>query len=77
LSFSLLRQVHQVEADPGSHLVYGFTTIAPIAVVMPIHPKAMPVLLTRHEIHGRSLDADPEVPARKIVELASQFQAHV
>jgi hypothetical protein len=31
---------------PGPHLVYGFLTTAPNAVVDPIHPKAMPVILT-------------------------------
>jgi hypothetical protein len=30
---------------PGPHLVYGFLTTAPNAVVEPIHPKAMPVQL--------------------------------
>jgi putative SOS response-associated peptidase YedK len=28
------------------HLVYGFLTTAPNAVVEPVHPKAMPVILT-------------------------------
>jgi putative SOS response-associated peptidase YedK len=31
---------------PGPHEVYGFLTTAPNAVVEPIHPKAMPVILT-------------------------------
>ena len=31
---------------PGPHNVYGFLTTAPNAVVEPIHPKAMPVILT-------------------------------
>ena len=31
------------------HLVYGFLTTAPNAVVEPIHPKAMPVILTTAE----------------------------
>ena len=31
---------------PGPHLVYGFLTTAPNAVVEPIHSKAMPVTLT-------------------------------
>jgi putative SOS response-associated peptidase YedK len=31
---------------PGPHQVYGFLTTAPNAVVAPIHPKAMPVVLT-------------------------------
>jgi putative SOS response-associated peptidase YedK len=34
---------------PGPHLVYGFLTTAPNAVVEPIHPKAMPVILSTDE----------------------------
>jgi putative SOS response-associated peptidase YedK len=34
---------------PGPHLVFGFLTTEPNAVVGPIHPKAMPVILTTHE----------------------------
>ncbi len=34
---------------PGPHLVYGFLTTAPNAVVEPIHPKAMPMILTTDE----------------------------
>jgi putative SOS response-associated peptidase YedK len=34
---------------PGPHLVYGFLTTAPNAVVEPIHPKAMSVILTTPE----------------------------
>jgi putative SOS response-associated peptidase YedK len=34
---------------PGTHLVYGFLTTAPNATVEPIHPKAMPVILTTDE----------------------------
>jgi putative SOS response-associated peptidase YedK len=34
---------------PGPHLVYGFLTTAPNAVVKPIHSKAMPVILTTDE----------------------------
>jgi putative SOS response-associated peptidase YedK len=34
----------QVKADPGAHItVYGFLTTEANAVVVPIHPKAMPV----------------------------------
>ncbi len=33
----------------GPHNVYGFLTTAPNAVVDPIHPKAMPVILTTDE----------------------------
>jgi putative SOS response-associated peptidase YedK len=35
---------------PGPHLVYGFLTTAPNAIVEPIHPKAMPVILTTDEV---------------------------
>ena len=34
---------------PGPHLVYGFLTTAPNSLVEPIHPKAMPVILTADE----------------------------
>jgi len=34
---------------PGPHQVYGFLTTTPNAVVEPIHPKAMPVILTTPE----------------------------
>src|SRR6201990_3617825 len=34
---------------PGPHLVYGFLTTSPNAVVAPIHPKAVPVILTTDE----------------------------
>lgn len=34
---------------PGPHLVYGFLTTESNAVVKPIHPKAMPVILTSAE----------------------------
>jgi putative SOS response-associated peptidase YedK len=34
---------------PGPHLVYGFLTTAPNAIVEPIHPKTMPVILTTDE----------------------------
>jgi putative SOS response-associated peptidase YedK len=36
---------------PGPHLVYGFLTTSPNAVVAPIHPKGMPVILTTAEEH--------------------------
>jgi hypothetical protein len=35
-----------INALPGPHLVYGFLKTAPNTVVRPIHPKAMPVMLT-------------------------------
>ena len=33
----------------GPHQVYGFLTTSPNTVVEPIHPKAMPVILTTNE----------------------------
>jgi hypothetical protein len=36
-------------ATLGPNLLYGFPTTAPNAVVKPIHPKAMPVILTTDE----------------------------
>ena len=35
--------------SPGPHHVYGFLTTTPNAIVEPIHPKAMPVILTTYE----------------------------
>jgi putative SOS response-associated peptidase YedK len=43
------RPRHEVEADLGQHNVYGFLATAPNAVVEPIHPKAMPVILMTEE----------------------------
>jgi len=39
------------KANPvtGNHMVYGFLTTEPNAVVAPVHAKAMPVILTTHE----------------------------
>jgi len=34
---------------PGPHKVYGFVTTTPNAVVEPIHPKAMPVILSTYD----------------------------
>ena len=41
------------KANPveGQHLLYGFLTCEPNDVVAPIHPKAMPVILTTVEEH--------------------------
>jgi putative SOS response-associated peptidase YedK len=44
-----VRPRDQVEADRRTHQVYGFLTTSPNAVVEPIHPKAMPVILTTDE----------------------------
>jgi putative SOS response-associated peptidase YedK len=33
----------------GRHLLYGFSTTEPSSGVAPIHPKAMPVILTTPE----------------------------
>jgi putative SOS response-associated peptidase YedK len=37
---------------PGPYLVYGFLTTAPNAIVEPIHPKVMPVILATDEERG-------------------------
>jgi putative SOS response-associated peptidase YedK len=39
----------QSKPIPGPHLVYGFLTTAANTIVEPIHPKAMPVILTTDE----------------------------
>jgi putative SOS response-associated peptidase YedK len=43
--------VRGTKADPveGEHLLYSFLTSEPKDVVGPIHPKAMPVILTMPE----------------------------
>jgi putative SOS response-associated peptidase YedK len=41
----------------GPHQVYGFLTTSPNAVVGPIHPKAMPVILTTDEERDVSMRA--------------------
>lgn len=41
--------VRKVKDGPGDFELYGFLTTEPNAVVKPIHPKAMPVILTTTE----------------------------
>lgn len=41
-----------LRASITTHNVYGFLTTAPNAVVAPIHPKAMPVILMTDEERG-------------------------
>jgi putative SOS response-associated peptidase YedK len=38
-----------MKSKPVPHQVYGFLTTSPNAIVEPIHPKAMPVILTTDE----------------------------
>jgi putative SOS response-associated peptidase YedK len=47
---------------PGPHDVYGFLTTTPNAVVEPIHPKAMPVILTTDEERDVWMRAPPQLP---------------
>jgi putative SOS response-associated peptidase YedK len=48
----------------GEHELFGFLTTGPNAVVAPIHPKAMPVILTTPVEIDRWLEADtPDVLA--------------
>jgi len=42
---------HNVRGAARPHLVYGFLATAPNAIVEPIHPMAMPVILTTEEEH--------------------------
>ena len=41
--------VRKVKEGEGAHDLFGFLTCEPNAIVRPIHPKAMPVLLTSHK----------------------------
>jgi putative SOS response-associated peptidase YedK len=43
--------VRGTKANPveGQHLLFGFLTTEPNDVVAPVHPKAMPVILTTAE----------------------------
>jgi putative SOS response-associated peptidase YedK len=45
---------------PGPHQVYGFLTTSPNAVVEPIHPKAMPVILTKPDEVEAWMTAPPD-----------------
>jgi putative SOS response-associated peptidase YedK len=47
------RSISRSKPVPGPHLVYGFLTTSLNAVVEPIHPKAMPVILTTDEERER------------------------
>jgi putative SOS response-associated peptidase YedK len=54
MAYRVMHAVHSPtsrRANPveGRHLLHGFMTTAPNAVVEPIHPKAMPVILTTDE----------------------------
>jgi hypothetical protein len=73
---------------PGPHQVYGFLTTTPNAVVAPIHPKAMPVILTTAdrrklgEAVGRNetavLGFEPYTPMRRrrIADIGDRRAAH-
>jgi putative SOS response-associated peptidase YedK len=41
--------LRKANPTPRPHLVYGFLTTSPNAVAEPIHPKAMPVILTTED----------------------------
>jgi putative SOS response-associated peptidase YedK len=41
--------LQNLNRSPDPHLIYGFLTTSPNAVVEPIHPKAMSVILTTAE----------------------------
>jgi putative SOS response-associated peptidase YedK len=48
---------HKSKPIPGPHQVYGFLATAPNAIVAPVHPKGMPVILTNDEEHDFWLHA--------------------
>lgn len=54
--------VRGTKADPveGEHLLYSFLTCDPNDIVKPIHPKAMPVILTTPEEYDIWLSAPTE-----------------
>jgi putative SOS response-associated peptidase YedK len=54
--------VCEAKADPveGEHLLYSLLTSEPNGVVGPIHPKAMPVILTMPEEYDVWLNAPTE-----------------
>jgi putative SOS response-associated peptidase YedK len=45
----MLAPAAETKSKPIPHLVHGFLTTSPNAVVEPIHPKAMPLILTTEE----------------------------
>src|SRR4029077_11675871 len=49
----------QKAPEQGEHLLYGFLTAAPNAVVAPVHAKAMPVILRTAEECNAWLTAEP------------------
>jgi putative SOS response-associated peptidase YedK len=55
--------VRGTKKDPieGGHLLFSFLTCAPNDVVAPVHPKAMPVILTEPEEFDIWLSAPPEI----------------
>ena len=55
--------VRGTKADPvaGEHLLYSFLTSEPNGIVAPIHPKAMPVILTTQDEIDTWLTAPAEV----------------
>jgi len=57
--------VRKVKEGSGDHLLYGFLTTKPNALVAPIHEKAMPVILTSQEETETWLSA-PWSEARKL-----------
>jgi putative SOS response-associated peptidase YedK len=48
----------------GEHALFGFLTTEASAIIAPIHPKAMPMILTTTEQFDLWLDGETTVPLR-------------
>jgi putative SOS response-associated peptidase YedK len=67
--------VREPKADPveGKHLLYSLLTSEPNGAVGPIHPKAMPVILTMPEEYDIWLNAPTEDALKLQIPLPDEF----
>jgi putative SOS response-associated peptidase YedK len=59
------KSVRKIKEGESENDIYAFLTTVPNAVVAPIHPKAMPVILTKPE----EIEAWMTAPAKEALEL--------